>query len=190
MRFNLCLVAFAATAAIAAPAAAQVVPPSPPTATATANATVQGTVLLPLTLTKSSDLDFGTVIADVASPGDVTISADDGSRTITGSVIGVPAALGNRALFKGAGSVNQAVLLTLKAPATLTSGPNSLTVTSMDFDTGAASSANATTGYMESMRSLDNNGYFEVGVGGVFHIKANQPNGVYTGAFTVTADYQ
>lgn len=189
MRFKSYLVALAATAAVAAPAAAQVVTP-PPTATATADATVQGTVLLPLTLTKTTDLDFGTVIADTAAPGDVTISADDGSRSITGAVIGVPAYPGDRALFKGAGSVNQAVLLTLKAPATLASGANTITVTSMDFDTAATSAANATTGYMESSRILDNNGYFEVGVGGVFHIKANQPNGVYTGAFTVTADYQ
>ena len=183
MRFTLCLVALAATAAMAAPAAAQ-------QATATANATAKGVVLLPLTLTKTTDLDFGTVIADPTLPGDVTIDADSGARNITGAVVGVPNYPGDRALFQGAGTSNQDVILTLQAPSVLTSGGNTLTVVSMDFDTGAASTANAVTGNMETTRTIDATGAFAIGVGGKFHINAAQPNGLYTGAFTVTADYQ
>jgi hypothetical protein len=183
MRFKLCLVALAATAAFATPAAAQ-------QATATANATAKGVVLLPLTLTKTTDLDFGTVIADPTLPGDVTIDADSGGRSITGAVVGVPTYPGDRALFQGAGSANQDVILSLSAPSVLTSGGNTLSVTSMGFDTGATSAVNATSGKLETTRTIDSTGAFEIGVGGVFHINAAQPNGLYTGAFTVTADYQ
>lgn len=181
MRFNVCLAALAATMAVASPAFAQ-------QATASANATARGVVLLPLTLTKTSDLDFGTVVASPVA-GSVAISADDGSRTVSGGVTGVPSFPGGRALFQGAGSATQDVILTLQAPAVLTSGPNTITVNSMTFDSAAPSSVNLA-GDLTTTRTIDATGAFAVGVGGDFAIAANQPNGVYTGAFTVTADYQ
>src|SRR3982751_886039 len=147
MRFSLYLAAAAATLAVAAPAAAPQA-----TVTATGNPIAKGVVLLPLTLSKTSDLDFGTVIASTTAPGSVAISADDGSRAVTGGVIGVPGYPGGRAVFQGAGTAGQSVLLTLQAPTILTSGSNTITVTSMGFDTAAASATNATTGYRETTR--------------------------------------
>ena len=75
MRFTVSLAALAATLVVAAPAAAA------PTATVTAtgNPIAKGVVVLPLTLSKTADLDFGTVIASTTTPGSVSISADDGS---------------------------------------------------------------------------------------------------------------
>lgn len=174
MRLNLGFAALAATFAVATPAVAA-------TATATASAVAKGTVLLPLTLTQTQPLDFGTVIASPTVAGNVVISADNGSRTVGGGVVGVPAFPGQRGLFQGAGSANQVVLLTMTAPAVLTSGSNSLAVNSMTFDTA---------GGLSTTRTIDATGAFSIGVGGDFAIGANQPNGVYSANYTVTADYQ
>src|SRR5436190_22606219 len=100
MRFTLYLAAAAATLAAATPVAAQVV-------TATPQPVAKGVVLLPLTLTKSSDLDFGTVIASTTVSGTVVISADDGSRSVTGGVVAVGSYPGGRALFQGAGTATR-----------------------------------------------------------------------------------
>ncbi len=175
MRLKISLAAIAATLVAATPAVAQ------QTATATAPATARGTVLLPLTLTQSQPLDFGTVIASPTVPGNVVIDADSGARSVGGGVVGVPNYPGARGLFQGAGSANQVVVLTLSPPAVLTSGANSLTVNSMTFDSA---------GGLSTTRTIDATGAFAIGVGGDFAIGANQANGVYTANYTVTADYQ
>ena len=66
-------------------------------------------ILVPLTLTKIEDLDFGGVIPS-SSSGIVTIDAATGARTFGGGATGVPGDAGNRAYFGGAGSPNQQVL--------------------------------------------------------------------------------
>jgi hypothetical protein len=185
MRFSLYLAAAAATLAAAVPAAAQQA-----TVTATGNPIAKGVVLLPLTLSKTSDLDFGTVIASTTVPGTVTISADDGSRGVTGGVVGVPGYPGGRAVFQGAGTANQTVLLTLQAPAVLVNGSNTVTVNSMYFDSAGASATDPVTGYLSTSRTINATGAFDIGVGGDFGIAANQPNGLYSAPFTVTAEYQ
>ena len=187
MRFSVSLAALAATLIVATPASA-----ATPTATvkATPNPIAKGVVVLPLTLTKSSDLDFGTVVASTTTAGTVTIDANDGSRSTTGGVIGVPNYPGTRAVFQGAGTPDQKVLVTLQAPTTLVSGSNSINVVSMVFDTGAASAPNGTTGYLETTRTINGTGAFEIGVGGTFDIAVNQPNGTYSAPFVVTAEYQ
>jgi hypothetical protein len=183
MRYSKLLAAVAATFAVATPAIAQQA-----TVTATGNPVAKGVVVLPLTLAKNSDLDFGTVVASTTLAGTVAISADDGSRAVTGGVVGVLSATGGRALFTGAGTANQSVVLTLQAPAVLTSGTNTITVNAMTFDTAAASTVVA--GNQTTTRTIDGSGSFTVGVGGVFAIKANQANGVYSAPFSVTAQYQ
>lgn len=174
MRFNLCLVALAATTAFASPAFAQ-------TATATATAESRGLVLQPLTLTKVDDLDFGTIIASTVA-GSVTIDADTGGRSVTGGVTEVPTNSGNRALFAGAGAPGQNVLLTLAPPSVLVSTTNAadtIVVSSMVLDNGNV-----------TLRKIDATSAFQVGVGGSFAIAASQPNGLYKANFDLTADYQ
>jgi Domain of unknown function (DUF4402) len=186
MRFSVSLAALAATLLAAAPAAAQQA-----TVTATGNPVAKGVVLLPLTLSKTADLDFGTVIASTTAAGTVVISADDGSRSTTNGVVGVPQYPGGRALFQGAGTASQSVVLTLQAPAVLTSvSGNTIAVNSMFFDTVAASSTDAITGYISTTRIINGTGAFSVGVGGNFAINQNQPNGLYSAPFVVTAQYQ
>lgn len=172
MRKSLCLAALAASALSATPALAQ---------QASATAEARGVVLQPLTLARVQDLDFGTVVGSAVA-GTVSIDADTGARSVTGGVTGVPSFPGDRALFQGAGTSGQDVVLSLNAPTLLISTSNPLdtiTVNSMVLDAG-----NATT------RTIGVTGIFQVGVGGDFAIAANQPAGLYTANFDLTADYQ
>jgi hypothetical protein len=172
MRRSLCLAALAASALSATPALAQ---------QASATAEARGVVLQPLTLARIQDLDFGTVVGSAVA-GTVSIDADTGARSVTGGVTGVPSFPGDRALFQGAGTAGQDVVLALNAPTLLISTSNPLdtiTVNSMVLDAG-----NATT------RTIGVTGIFQVGVGGDFAIAANQPAGLYTANFDLTADYQ
>ncbi len=168
MRLKLTLAALAATAAFASPALAQT--------TASEPAEARGTVLLPLTLTEDANLDFGTVLASAAA-GTVNINSDSGVRTVTLGVTGVAINPGHRAQFTGYGTPSTQVNLSLTYPAFLVSGANVVGVNSMSFDTGGAT------------RTINAGGTFQVGVGGNFSIAANQANGLYTGTFTVTAQY-
>ena len=172
MRKSICLAALAASALSATPALAQ---------QASATAEARGVVLQPLTLARIQDLDFGTVVGSAVA-GTVSIDADTGARSVTGGVTGVPSFPGDRALFQGAGTAGQDVVLALNAPTLLISTSNPLdtiTVNSMVLDAG-----NATT------RTIGVTGIFQVGVGGDFAIAANQPAGLYTANFDLTADYQ
>ena len=171
MRLTVGLAALAATLVAATPASAQL---------ASATAEAKGVVLLPLTLTKTSDLDFGTVVADPSLAGTVVIDSATGARSVTGGVTAVPSFPGGRAVFQGAGSAGQQVDLTLGAPSVLNSGSNTVSVNSMTFNGG---------GQLKTV-TIDNTGAFAVGVGGDFAIAAGQANGVYSANFDVTADYQ
>lgn len=168
MRSKILLAALAATAVFASPAAAQT--------TASEQAEVRGTVLLPLTLTENTNLDFGTVLASAVA-GQVSINSDTGVRSVGGGVTGVAIDAGHRATFTGFGTPGTQVNVSLTSPAFLISGANVIAVNAMSLDSGGAT------------RTINAAGTFEVGVGGTFDIAANQPNGVYTATFTVTAQY-
>src|SRR5215213_2649089 len=98
-------------AVAAVPAAAAPVP-------ATTNANGHALILVPLTLTKIDDLDFGTVISSGTS-GNVVINASTGARTVSGGLIGSPSDVGHRAYFGGAGSPSQQVIVWVTAPTDL-----------------------------------------------------------------------
>ena len=168
MRLNICLAALAASLVAATPAVAQ---------QASATAEARGVVLSPLTLTKVTDLDFGTV-AGSAAAGTVSVNADTGIRSVGGGVTAVPSAV-SRARFDGLGQDGQTVQLTLGQPTgnLLYSGSNSVTGT-LSLDSGGTT------------RIIGTGGNFTVYVGGDFGIAANQPNGAYAALFQLTADYQ
>ena len=175
MRFKFYLAALAATTAFAAPAVA-----APVTVQATAEA--HGLVLQPLTLTKNTDLDFGTVLASGVA-GSVTINADSGNRTSSGGVTEVASNAGGRATFVGAGTAGEQVTLTLSPPTSnlLVSTTNSSDVILVTNFVLSNSNSNIAT--------IPLSGAFTVGVGGTFAIAASQPNGFYKADFDLTAEY-
>ena len=161
----------AAVAVAAMPATAAPVP-------ATTNSRGHALILVPLTLTKIDDLDFGTVISSATS-GAVVINASTGARTLAGGLIGSPSDVGHRATFAGAGSPNQQVLVTLTAPTDLVN------------TNGDKIQVLALTQDGSPLRTIDPvTRAFFVGVGGIIYIDVNQPDGDYNATFTVTASYQ
>ena len=163
--------ALAALAFAAAPAAAAPVP-------ATSNADGRALILVPLTLVKIDDLDFGSVIRSSVA-GTVTINPTTGLRSVAGGVTAVSGDAGNRAYFAGAGSPNQQVMLALSPPVELTSAAgDTIPVVGMTLDGPPIRSIDPTT------RA------FYVGVGGTLQIAADQPEGDYNADFWLTAIYQ
>lgn len=164
--FILCVAAVAAasgTAVRAAPAA-------------TANATAK--IFKPLTISKTQDLDFGTIVLAGASfTGEIVTVAAGGTVTCgsgTGKITcgGAPKA----AKFHLVGTNNSAVTVT--SPAFNLTGPATLAVTpTSTVQTVNLGSAGLTTG-------------IDVLLGGSITLASSTPDGTYSGTWTVTADYQ
>jgi len=169
------LIAAALAAGVATPAAA-----APATTPPSASSTGKALILLPLKITKIDDLDFGAMIAP-PSPGTVTLSATDSSRSFTGGAVGVSSDLGHRAYFGGAGTGNQQVIVTLVPPTQLTStNGDKIDVIALTLDNGG-----------NPIRTVDaTTRTFYVGVGGVLSLAANQADGTYTATFQLLANYQ
>jgi hypothetical protein len=165
------IIAAAMASAVAVPAAAAPV-------TATNDAGGRATLLIPLTLTKVDDLDFGTMISS-GSSGTVALNPITSNRTFAGGVTGVTSAAGHRGYFAGAGSPSQLVIVSVTSPATLAnSNGDTIDVLALTLDGGPIRSIDPVT------RS------FFVGVGGILMLGANQPDGDYSANFTLTAQYQ
>jgi hypothetical protein len=166
------LIALGATAALAVPAPALA-------ASNTDAANSQALLLLPLTLTKIDDLDFGTVVSSGTS-GTVALNATSSARTFAGGVTGVTRSAGHRAYFSGAGTGGQQVVVIVIPPTQLTDvNGDTVDVLAMTIDNGG-----------NPLRTIDPvTRTFSVGVGGILNIAGNQPDGVYSATFQVTANY-
>jgi Domain of unknown function (DUF4402) len=164
----------AAVAAIAAPS------PALAALSNTANADGKALLLMPLTLTKIDDLDFGTIVSSNSS-GTVALNATSGARTFAGGVSGVPSAAGHHAYFGGSGTGGQQVVVVVVPPVQLTdTNGDTIDVLALTLDNGG-----------NPIRTIDPTARtFFVGVGGILDIAANQPDGVYSATFQVTANYQ
>lgn len=143
----------------------------------TRQVTAKAKVLKQITVTKNSDLDFGTVLAGTA--GTVAINAN-GARTCTGvQCITTTGNTGTSASFTVTGTNNQVVTVTTpQTPLTLSNGA------------GGTMSASITP---VSAFNLGNSGSTgtNFGVGGTLTVSATQADGVYTSpSFDVTVDYQ
>lgn len=142
---------------------------------ASALAVVRATIQVPISITKMSDLNFGTVIA-TPTAGRVTLDPL-GVRTVVGgvvlaytSVFGVSAAA-----FQVNGEPNTTFNVILPVSAQMVFGTNSMTVDSFVTD-GAP-------------YKLSVNGGQRLSVGATMGVGANQAPGTYSGSFAVTVAY-
>jgi len=146
--------------------------------TSSATASASATIITPISISKTIDMNFGN-IAVGASLGTVVL-ATDGSRTKTGGVT-LPATTGSPAAASfavtGQGSYTYAITLPASAT-TITDGSSH----NMTVDTWVSNPA--TTGTLSS-------GAQTLLVGATLHVAANQATGSYTSAtpFTVTVNY-
>ena len=141
-----------------------------PSNQASANATVN--IVSPLTLTKNTDLNFGTIVGPFA--GEVVHVDGTGARNCAGlTCSGSPTA----ASFSLSGTASQAVALTI---------PNSVTLNgsvsgTLNVDLSGDKPANPT---------LDGTGAASFAIGGKLTIPNGTVDGVYSNTFNVTANYQ
>ncbi len=136
---------------------------------ATATATAKAQILRQITVTKTADLDFGTIVTGAAAS--TVVISPAGARTCGAGLVCTNAA--TAAAFGIVGTTGSVVTLAAAGPVSLVSGGNNMSATLL---TSAAT------------RTLTGTDSFTVG--GTLSVGANQADGAYTGTFTVTVDYQ
>ena len=144
-----------------------------------ATAVASATIVSPIAITKTVDLNFGNIAAGVAA-GTVVLSPA-GVRTPTNVTLPATTGTVTAAEFNITGTPAYTYSIAI-APAsvTITNGANNMTV-----DTFVSTPAVATGG------TLDGTGAQTVRVGATLTVGASQPSGVYTNAtaFSVTVNY-
>jgi Mat/Ecp fimbriae major subunit len=137
---------------------------------ATASATAKAKILRQVTVTNTTDLQFGTI---VSSPTASTVVISTTGNRICGAGL-VCSSTASAAGFNVTGTSGQIVSVSVPASVNLTSGTFSMRA---DLSTSAT-----------SLTLANNAGTFSVG--GTLNVAANQEDGDYLGTFSVTADYQ
>ena len=142
-----------------------------------ANATASATIITPIAIAKTTDMNFGNIVAG-ATPGTV-IMTPAGARSISGGAF-LPATIGtvSAASFNVTGAVLFTYAITLPAGSiTITSGANNMTI---DTWTSTPTGTGTLTGGAQT-----------VTVGGTLHLAASQAAGTYTltNGLTVTVAY-
>ena len=142
-----------------------------------ATATTSATIVTPITISKTVDMNFGNVAVS-ATPGTV-ILAPAGTRTLTGGVT-LPAVTGTvaAASFTINGLASYTFSITLPvAPLTISSGGNNMTVNAFTSN--------------PSLPGTLSGGTATLKVGATLNVSANQAAGAYVSAtpFSITVNY-
>lgn len=140
-------------------------------ATATANATA--TVITPIAISKTVDLQFDKF---AAMTGGTVVMSTAGVRSKTGAVVLSTVLPGAAASFTVTGDANATYTITLPASATITSGANTMAVGT--FTSNPASVGNLGAGATQTLL-----------VGGTLTVASGQVVGAYTGTFDVIVEY-
>lgn len=136
---------------------------------ATASADAKANILAQITVTKTADLDYATIVTGAAAS--TVIVTPGGVRTCGVGL--VCTGTHTAAAFGVTGTIGQVATVSVPATVTLNSGANSMTST-------LVSSAAVMT--LAAVNSFN--------VGGTLSVGASQADGAYVGAFTVTVNYQ
>ncbi len=133
--------------------------------------------LRPLSVVKTDDLEFGTLVASPVA-GTATINATTDARSTAGGVLAATGALPSAAHFTAAGVSGAVALIALPGSIVLTRGGGTETMTV------TAISSNGPT-----LRLFPGTATIDVAVGGTLNVAANQVAGAYSGTFTVNVLY-
>lgn len=140
---------------------------------ATASADARANILEQVTVTNTSDLDFATIVTGVSAGTVVVDSAGAATCSATLVCSGTTTAAG----FSVVGTTGQTVTIDADATSTLTNiGGNAMVATLTESATTMSISGVAATDVFT--------------VGGSLAVGAGQADGVYTGTFDVTVNYQ
>ena len=146
-------------------------------ATASSASTVAATVLRPIAVANTAAMRFGSIVRPASGSGTVTLS-DTGALTTTAGAI-IPSSTHGAAGFLVTGEGCQNFTLTVPSTFVMTSGTNSLTVT-----TSPSASGVQTLGPYTGVT-----GSLPFTVGGSFPISSATSSGAYTGNLVVTVAY-
>lgn len=136
---------------------------------ATASATARAKILREVTVTNTSDLQFGTIVTG-ASASTVAIGSTGTRICGTGLICSGTTTAAN---FLVGGTTGQVVTISSDASVTLASGTHSMTAVLTPSAVSATLVANAAT----------------FSVGGLLTVGASQADGDYAGTFNVTVNY-
>jgi hypothetical protein len=165
---------------------------APATAQTVTQATAEATILEPLSLLNTADMNFGT-ISNVAGGGTVVMTPSASpSCAPTGGLIHTSVC--QPAVFEGLGTPGRNV--SLQKPGSIAlSGPGGATmaITNVNLDTApdlTYVSGNPNSNGFVRYRIDSPGGNFAFRVGGTLNVDPGQAVGVYTGSFTVQINYQ
>ncbi len=144
----------------------------------TASAPAEATILEPIAISKTVDMNFGNLAVN-ASPGTIVLTPES-ARSATGGVTFLPSNVGTitAASFTVTGLADATYSITLPAGTTVISnGGNDMTV---DTWTSTPTPTGTLTGGSQTLN-----------VGATLNVPASSPSGVYTSAtpFNVTVNY-
>lgn len=146
--------------------------------TANANASASATIVSPLSISKTRDLNFGTIVANSENAGTVTLATtSDATSSATTGVTMAPGSTSNTAVFAISGDANRTFNITMPATVTL-AGPGIATM-DITLTKNLSATNNALTGGTSTLY-----------VGGSLAVAANQAAGAYTGEFNVAIAYE
>ena len=142
-------------------------------APATATATAKARILKQITVTNTSDLDFGTIVAGAAAS---TVAVSTGAVRTCGAGLTCTGTV-TSANFDISATNNTVVTVTGDNSVTLANGTGGTMSAALTRSATTLTMANAAIG-----------GSFQVG--GTLSLAANQADGAYIGTFNVSVDYQ
>jgi hypothetical protein len=144
----------------------------------TATATGSATIIQPISASAPSNLAFGTIVKP--SSGTATVSVDaSGSRTVSGGAATVGGGV-TAASFNVVGEGGSAYSVSVPSSFTMTSGSNTLVVTTVN-NAGGGGTLSGSIGSTQTAT---------FGVGGAFNLSSSTVSGAYSGNIVVTASYQ
>lgn len=161
-------------------------------AAGTASAPSQATVLNPLSLVKTADLDFGNIITPSTAGTVVLVPTSSPSCSVTGGLVHSGAC--QPAAFYGYGTDGGMVSINRpNAPITISNGSQTMTIIPVTFDgdpnlTYVSGNPNGNGALRYRINSAS--GLFSFRIGGTLNVSAGQAPGVYTGTFSVSIHYQ
>jgi hypothetical protein len=142
---------------------------------ASTTASAGARIITPISITKTTDLNFGDVVAG-SSAGSVVLTTAAARSSTGGTTLGNGTGVA-AAAFTVAGQASSTYAITLPASTvSITSGANSMTVD--NFTSNPAGTGTLSTGGSQALA-----------VGGTLNVGASQATGSYTGTFTVTVNY-
>lgn len=176
LKFAVPVGAFAAFALAASPAIAQ----------ETTQGSASSTVIEPVQIVNTADLDFGQIIPGGTGTGRVIINARTNARTANANATLVGTSGFNRAEFTVTGEPRQFVNLTTASPTITLTGPGA----NMTVNRLRVNRNNGGQRQLPRVFRIPASGTMNIGFGGRLNVGSTQAPGIYSGTFDLTVAYQ